>query len=110
MKGNVIPLVGSKRAATPKLITACICMIANSPSPTNNKNGSLWISNLDTVRNNITTKSVKIKMNTIRPNSSMATAMIKSVWASGIYFLTFPSPVPTPKSPPVLYASIDFST
>ena len=79
MKGNVIPFVGSSRAATPRLIKACVWMIVNKPRPTNNKKGFLSTSNLANVLNSITIKSVKIIIKIIRPNSSMATAIIKSV-------------------------------
>ena len=34
------------------------------------------------------------------PNSSAATAMMKSVWASGSVHFTAPLPMPTPRNPP----------
>ena len=39
-------------------------------------------------------------MQTMMPNSSPATAKMKSAWASGMMRLTVPSPGPTPNQPP----------
>ena len=44
------------------------------------------------------------------PNSSIKIANIKSLWDSGIEYLSGPSPKPTPKNPPVLIADKLFET
>ena len=38
------------------------------------------------------------------PNSSIKIAKIKSLWDSGIEYLSWPSPKPTPKKPPSIIA------
>ncbi len=44
------------------------------------------------------------------PNSSIKIAKIKSLWDSGIEYLSWPSPKPTPKNPPSIIADKLFAT
>ena len=46
----------------------------------------------------------------INPNSSTNIANIKSLWDSGIEYFNWPSPKPTPNSPPSLIADILLET
>ena len=104
MNGNVIPVGGIKLIDEPILTKAC----------KHNKKHKLKIVleinrfeglEIDFLANIKNTGYKDDKNNPNKtPNSSIKIANIKSLWDSGIEYLSCPSPNPTPKIPPVLIA------
>ena len=80
------------------------------PAPANCANGSRAREALSSKRTVISPNNAAISAQSAMPNSSPATAKMKSAWASGSDSFTVPWPGPVPVSPPWMKASSERST
>ena len=102
-----MPFAGSRLTATPIWMKACKAKTIANPAPASCAKGSRAAaerSNSLTVR---TQNKIAMTAHKAKPNSSPATAKMKSEWASGRRYLIVPAPGPTPNSPPCAKASKD---
>ena len=82
------------------LIAACMPNKSASPAVAKRVNGSSSRSAMASERSTTKANSATMARHRIEPNSSAATAKMKSAWLSGRMRLTVPSPGPRPSQPP----------
>ena len=100
MNGKVMPLAGSSDTATPILMKACTAVTTARPAPASCAKGSRLPAARSSSRTVRTQNRSAIRPQSRKPNSSPATAKMKSEWASGMRYLMVPAPGPTPARPP----------
>src|SRR5258706_3407274 len=100
IKGSVMPLAGRTLSDTPMLMKACKPMTRARPAPASCAKGSCDLEARSRSRIVTTPNRIAIRMQSAIPNSSPATAKMKSVCASGRRYLIVPAPGPTPTTPP----------